>query len=199
VDGANGVGRQRQDARCLSALAMTLLRLGDEDRGLEAMRRAWKLDPYDARTYNVLNLFEKIIPTRYTTLATAHLRFRVEPARVRPSRRSSRRSSRATYVRYVTRYGFEPKGPVTFELYGDPRHFAVRTVGLPASASPACASGASSPRSRRRTTPSTGAWSSRTSSRTSSRSSCRARACRAGSPRALGGRDDARAPRVGAS
>ena len=35
------------------------------------------------------------------------------------------------YADYVARYGFEPKGPVTFELYGDPHDFAVRTVGLP--------------------------------------------------------------------
>ena len=35
------------------------------------------------------------------------------------------------YRDYVSRYGFEPKGPVTFELYGDPHDFAVRTVGLP--------------------------------------------------------------------
>ena len=35
------------------------------------------------------------------------------------------------YRDYVTRYGFEPRGPITFELYGDARAFAVRTVGLP--------------------------------------------------------------------
>ena len=35
------------------------------------------------------------------------------------------------YRDYVARYGFEPKGPVTLELYGDPHDFAVRTVGLP--------------------------------------------------------------------
>ena len=47
---------------------MTLLRLGDETAGLDALRRAWKRDPYDVRTYNLLNLYEKVIPARYTTV-----------------------------------------------------------------------------------------------------------------------------------
>jgi Tfp pilus assembly protein PilF len=126
-----GVAADSQNARCLSALATTLLRLGDEPAGLEVLRRAWKLDPYDARTYNLLNLFEKIIPARYTTLYTAHLRFRVEPA-TRPAIEAVVGPFlEETYRRYVARYGFEPRGPVTFELYGDAAHFAVRTVGLP--------------------------------------------------------------------
>ena len=59
---------------------MTLLRLGDETAGLDALRRAWKRDPYDVRTFNLLNLFEKVIPARYTTISSAHLRFRIPPA-----------------------------------------------------------------------------------------------------------------------
>jgi cellulose synthase operon protein C len=126
-----GVAADAKNAGCLSVLATTLLRLGDEPRGLEVLRRAWKLDPYDARTYNLLNLFEKVIPARYTMVATAHLRFRVEPA-ARPAIEAVVGPFlEETYARYVARYGFDPKGPVTFELYGDPRHFAVRTVGLP--------------------------------------------------------------------
>ncbi|HVZ74253.1 MAG TPA: tetratricopeptide repeat protein [Polyangia bacterium] len=118
-------------ARCLSAEATTLLRLGDEARGLEALRRAWKLDPYDARTFNLLDLYEKVIPARYVTLATAHLRFRVEPATRAAIEEVVGPFLEETYARDVARYGFEPKGPITFELYGDPSHFAIRTVGLP--------------------------------------------------------------------
>ena len=126
-----GVAADAKNAGCLSALATTLLRLGDEDRGLETLRRAWKIDPYDARTYNLLELFEKIIPARYTIVTTEHLRFRVEPA-ARPAIEAVVGPFlEATYARYVARYGLTPRGPVTFELYGDPRHFAVRTVGLP--------------------------------------------------------------------
>ena len=126
-----GVAADDGNARCLSVLATTLLRQGDEARGLETLRRAWKIDPYDARTYNLLDLFEKVIPARYITLETAHLRFRIEPA-ARPAIEAVVAPFlEETYARYVTRYGFEPQGPITFELYGEPAHFGVRTVGLP--------------------------------------------------------------------
>jgi predicted Zn-dependent protease len=129
---AQGVAVDPDDAACLSVLATSQLRLGDEAAGLETLRRAWKRDPYDVRTYNQLDLFEKVIPSRYVTVSSAHLRFRVEP-----SARTAITEVVAPFLeeRYradVARYGFEPKGPLTFELYGDPRHFAVRTVGLPA-------------------------------------------------------------------
>ena len=126
-----GVRADPRNARCQSTLGTTLLRLGDEAGGLEALRRAWKRDPYDVRTYNLLNLFEKVIPGRYVTIATAHLRFRVEPA-ARPAIEAIVGPFlEETYARYVQRYGIEPNAPVMFELYGDPTHYAVRTVGLP--------------------------------------------------------------------
>jgi tetratricopeptide (TPR) repeat protein len=126
-----GLALDARCARCAAAAATTLLRLGDEARGLEALRHAWKLDPYDARTFNLLDLYEKVIPARYVTLSTAHLRFRVEPSARAAIEAVVAPFLEETYARDVARYGFEPKGPVTFELYGDPRHFAVRTVGLP--------------------------------------------------------------------
>ncbi len=126
-----GVRADPRHARCQSTLGTTLLRLGDEPAGLEALRRAWKRDPYDVRTYNLLNLFEKVIPARYTTVETAHLRFRVEPAARAAIESVVAPFLEETYGRYVQRYGVVPDGTVMFELYGDPTHYAVRTVGLP--------------------------------------------------------------------
>ena len=127
-----GVVVDPEDAGCLAVLAMTLLRLGDEADGLETLRRAWKRDPYDVRTYNLLNLFEKTIPARYTTIASGRLRFRI-PTDTRPAITAVV----APYLeeRYrdlVARYRIEPPAPVMFELYGDSHEFAVRTTGLPA-------------------------------------------------------------------
>ena len=128
----DGVAADPDDAGSLSVLATTLLRLGDETAGLDALRRAWKRDPYNLRTYNLLDLYEKVIPARYVTVASAHLRFRVEPAAKAAITEVVAPFLEERYRDDVARYGFEPKGPITFELYGDPRHFAVRTVGLPA-------------------------------------------------------------------
>ncbi len=129
---AEGVSADPDDAGCLSVLATTLLRLGDESAGLETLQRAWKRDPYNLRTYNLLDLYEKVIPARYVTVQSAHLHFRVEPAARTAITEVVAPFLEERYRADVARYGFEPKGPITFELYGDPRHFAVRTVGLPA-------------------------------------------------------------------
>jgi len=127
-----GVAADPDDAGCLAVLAMTLLRLGDETSGLDTLRRAWKRDPYDVRTFNLLNLYEKVIPARYTTVPGPHLHFRVPTAH-----RTAITEVVAPYLeeRYrdlVARYRLEPRGPVMFELFGEPREFAVRTTGLPA-------------------------------------------------------------------
>ncbi len=129
---AEGVAADADDAACLSVLAMTLLRLGDETAGLDTLRRAWKSDPYDVRTFNLLNLFEKVIPARYTTISSAHFRFRIPPAARKAITEVVAPFLEERYAHYVARYGFTPAGPIMFELYGEPREFAVRTVGLPA-------------------------------------------------------------------
>jgi len=132
VVAADGVAADPDDAGCLAVLATTELYLGDEAAGLDTLRRAWKRDPYNLRTYNLLDLYEKVIPARYVMVSSAHLRFRVEPAARTAITEVVAPFLEERYRDDVARYGFEPKGPITFELYGDPRHFAVRTVGLPA-------------------------------------------------------------------
>ncbi len=94
-----GVAANPEDAACLQALATTLLRLGDEARGVETLRRAWTRDPYDVRTFNLLNLFEKGIPARTTMVASAHLSFRVPAAGARRDCRGGGTLSRATVRR----------------------------------------------------------------------------------------------------
>ena len=126
-----GVAAAPDDAACLEALASTLLRLGEETAGLDTLRRAWKRDPYDVRTFNLLNLYEKTIPTQTVMVASAHLKFRVPPAARPAIHEVVAPFLEERYAAYVKRYGLEPQGPITFELYGDPHAFAVRTVGLP--------------------------------------------------------------------
>jgi len=127
-----GVAADPDHADCLAELAMTLLRLGDETEGLDTLRRAWKRDPYDVRTYNLLNLYEKAIPARYTTLAAGPLRFRVPTADRAAITEIVGPYLEERYRDFVKRYRLDPAGPVMLELYGDPHEFAVRTTGLPA-------------------------------------------------------------------
>jgi predicted Zn-dependent protease len=131
VVAADGVERDGTNAALLSSLGNTLLRLGEEDEGLGLLRRSWDRDPYDVRTYNLLNLFEKVIATRYVQVTTRHFRFRVEASHRTVIEAVVAPFLEETYDRYVVRYGFAPTGPIVFELFAAPEHYAVRTVGLP--------------------------------------------------------------------
>lgn len=128
---AHGLRVAPDDARVLASLGITLLRLGDEGEGLALLRRAFVADPYDQRTYNLLELYEKVIAVDYVTIDTGRLRFRVHKDAQMSTQLVVAPFLEATYEGYVERYGFRPQEPVTIELYADPRHFAVRTVGLP--------------------------------------------------------------------
>ncbi|HEX9103861.1 MAG TPA: hypothetical protein VF997_16735, partial [Polyangia bacterium] len=115
----------------LAAIGSNWLRLGDDKKGLEALREAWKRDPYNVRTYNLLQLFEDVIPKDYVLVDGTPFRFRVtrreEPVLLHYVRPLVERE----YAELVKRYGFTPEGPLTIELYANPEHYAVRTVGLP--------------------------------------------------------------------
>ncbi len=115
----------------LAAIGSNWLRLGDDQKGLAALQEAWKRDPYNVRTYNLLQLFEDVIPKQYVLVEGTPFRFRVskreEPVLLHYVKPFVARE----YAELVKRYGFVPEGPLTIELYTNPEHYAVRTVGLP--------------------------------------------------------------------
>jgi tetratricopeptide (TPR) repeat protein len=115
----------------LAAHGSNLLRLGDEKDGLAALKKAWDGDQYNVRTYNLLNLFEDVIPKTYTILDGKVLRWRVPISEASLINQYVRPMAEAEWAELVKRYGFTPETPVTIELYADPQHYAVRTVGLP--------------------------------------------------------------------
>ncbi len=114
-----------------AALGSNLLRLGQDAPGLEALRRAWKGDPYNVRTYNLLSLFEDVIPKSYEVVEGQPFRYRVPKKEREILERYLSPMVKREYAELVKRYGFTPKGPLIMELYSDPQHYAVRTVGLP--------------------------------------------------------------------
>jgi cellulose synthase operon protein C len=114
-----------------AALGSNLLRLGEDKLGLEALRRAWKGDRYNVRTYNLLSLFEDVIPKQYEVIEGLPFRYRVPKKEREILARYVTPMIKREYEELVKRYGFAPKGPLIMELFSDPSHYAVRTVGLP--------------------------------------------------------------------
>jgi cellulose synthase operon protein C len=115
----------------LAAIGSNWLRLGDDGKGLAALREAWKRDPYNVRTYNLLNLFEDVIPKEYVLVDGTPFRFRVTRREKPLIMHYLAPLVQREYRELVARYGFTPEGPLTIELFANPEHYAVRTVGLP--------------------------------------------------------------------
>lgn len=120
-----------RDAKAYATLGLNLIRGGDEDAGLDALRKAWRRDKFNVRVYNTLNLFEKTIAKDYVTVDGTTFRIRYHRAEQPVLERYAPAMLEEAWASMVKRYGFRPKTPVGIELYADPEHFAVRTSGLP--------------------------------------------------------------------
>ena len=120
-----------EDALAHATLGLNLLRMGDEEEGLNALRSAWRRDRYNVRVFNTLNLYDEIIP-QYETWDAAPFVFRMHRDEKPVLERYVPQTLTRAWQDMVRRYGFTPEGPVHIELYASSGHFALRTTGLPA-------------------------------------------------------------------
>ena len=115
----------------MQAAGTGYLRLGKEKPGIQWLKRAWKGDEYNVRTYNTLDLFEEAIPKYYSFVRTKYFKFRWHNDEKDILRRYVAPLMTRAFESMVKRYKFTPKLPITVELYRDQQHYSVRTVGLP--------------------------------------------------------------------
>ncbi len=115
----------------MQAAGTGYLRLGKEKLGVRWLKRAWKGDEYNVRTYNTLDLFEEAIPKHYSFTRTKYFKFRYHNEEKQILRRYVEPLMNKAFESMVKRYKFTPKLPVIIELYRDSQHYSVRTVGLP--------------------------------------------------------------------
>lgn len=127
--GRRAVAANAEDTRAWAELGLHLSRAGDEKAAHDALARAFRADPYDPVTYNLLNLLE----TLGTFAAVSH---DVATIRMHPDEQPLLEP----YVReivtnaldsFAERYGYRPPAPLHVQLFNLHDHFAVRTVALP--------------------------------------------------------------------
>ncbi len=112
-------------------LGVNLLRLGEVDESRKALEKAYSGDPFSATTVNTLRVLDKLKDFSVTRVNAPDIVTwldKKESEAMRPYVEEVGRQSIATFSK---RYGFEPKLPVTIELYPNHDDFAVRTAGLP--------------------------------------------------------------------
>jgi len=115
----------------LYGLGVAYLRTNREAEGLAALQKAWDRDPFNVRNFNLLNLFEEIIPQEYETVVRGPFRFRWNKREAPAIGGAVEALMRRAWQTFVAKYGFTPTEPLTLELYTARDHFSVRTLGLP--------------------------------------------------------------------
>jgi tetratricopeptide (TPR) repeat protein len=125
------VALDAKDAKAEGELGFNLIRSGNDTEGVSALGRSFRMDPYNVRVYNTLEMYEGVIAKDYVTVS--HPRFAIR----------YKTSEKDLLERYVPAlldrafeamqksYGFTPLLPVGVELYAERENFGIRTSGLP--------------------------------------------------------------------
>ena len=119
-----------------------LLRLGEVDAAREALKIAYSGDPFSATTVNTLRLLDRT--DEFTTISSkftiprasggelpVEVKMRLDRKEAAALKPYVEQLSRESITAFAKRYNFEPREPITVEVY--PRHddFAVRVAALP--------------------------------------------------------------------
>jgi Flp pilus assembly protein TadD len=125
------VALDAKDAKAQAELGFNLIRSGNDPDGVAALGQSFRLDPYNVRVFNTLEMYEQVIAKSYVTVS--HPRFAIR----------YKKTERDLLERYVPQlmarafdvmqksYGFTPETPVGVELYAERENFGIRTSGLP--------------------------------------------------------------------
>lgn len=125
------VALDAKDAKAEGELGFNLIRSGNDTDGVTALGHSFRLDPFNVRVYNTLEMYENVIAKDYVTVQ--HPRFAIR----------YNKGERDLLERYVPAlldrafdtmqksYGFTPQTPVGVELYAERENFGIRTSGLP--------------------------------------------------------------------
>lgn len=122
-----------KNAAILATAGLNTLRLGAEHEaeGLMLMQKAFELDPFDVRAFNMLNLYEEVIAQDYLTEKIGPFVYRFPKEEAPVLRRVIPPLLERAWASYIRDYGFTPNSAVTVELFKEREHYGARTTGLP--------------------------------------------------------------------
>jgi tetratricopeptide (TPR) repeat protein len=117
------------NTRAFADLGAHLMRTGDERGARRALETAFRVDPYDVVTYNLLGLLDTL--DGFETIREGDMVIRLHPDEAGVMREYVPALAREAMAALSKRWNFTPTGPILIEMF--PRHddFAVRNVGLP--------------------------------------------------------------------
>ncbi len=116
-------------SRAFADLGMHLMRTGEEAEARRALERAFKADPYDVVTYNLLSLLDTL--DKFVVVREGDLVFKFDPAEAPIMREYAIPLTQEALRTLSAKYQFTPKGPIFVEIFPKHDDFAVRNLGLP--------------------------------------------------------------------
>jgi tetratricopeptide (TPR) repeat protein len=117
------------NARAAADLGMHLMRTGDEAGARRALESAFKADPYQGVTFNLLHVLDNL--DQFATVKEGDLIFRMQKEQAPVLREYAVPLAQEAFKTLSARYGFAPTGPFLIEIFTDHDDFAVRNLGLP--------------------------------------------------------------------
>ncbi|MDO8680421.1 MAG: tetratricopeptide repeat protein [Acidobacteriota bacterium] len=123
------IALDRENNRAYADLGAHLMRTGDERNARRALETAFRVDPFDTVTFNLLTLLDNLEP--FDTIKDGDMIIRLHPDESPVMRHSAPQLARAALDALSKRWEFTPKGPILVEMFPKHDDFAVRTLGLP--------------------------------------------------------------------
>ena len=117
------------NVRAHADLGIHLLRTGDEPGARAALERAFRADPFDVITYNLLGLFDSL--EKFETISEGNVVLRMHADEAAVLREYALPLAQQALRDLSARYAFTPTGPILIEIFPKHDDFAVRNVGLP--------------------------------------------------------------------
>jgi len=121
---------QDNHPEALLGLGIGLSRLGRLDEARTKLERAFDVDPYNVRAYNMVQFFDETLPD-YRVFRHDRFLLRAKTSEAEVVDRLVSPLVAESLQAYTDKYGFEPADELSVEVYPDPKEFGVRTVGLP--------------------------------------------------------------------
>jgi tetratricopeptide (TPR) repeat protein len=117
------------DSQAAAALGLQLLRTGDETQARVMLERAFKGDPYDVVTYNLLSMMDSL--DKFVTIRDGDVVVRMSADEAPVMREYVVPFAKASLAKLSKQWNFTPQGPILVEMFPKHDDFAVRTMGLP--------------------------------------------------------------------
>jgi cellulose synthase operon protein C len=124
-----GMALDRDNARALADLGAHLMRTGDEVGARRSLEMAFRADPFDIYTFNLLELLDEL--DKFQTIRDGDLIIKLHPDEVGVMGEYVTSLAKEALAALGERWQFTPKGPILIEIFPEHDDFAVRTVGLP--------------------------------------------------------------------